>query len=229
MLNLKFGKVAEVLLAQGFLPELCHHPLVDASSCVLIAVSNLEFGHLQVCTQQRISLEIPIQNLLGILWLVHTLLKADERHPGLFSWQPGHPPLEDVASFLILSNNFLHVGILEPELVLSWQVVSGPFPYVPSVVDELMLHLHLGIAQPETLVRVVNFQSSLEYRSSSRELFGSLLPLSIPNPGTQIVALPTYLILELPSLLLLADIEFLLIHDQLGRRLDSIDPMNLRV
>lgn len=48
-----------------------------------------------------------------------------------------------------------------PELVHPRQGSDGPVPDVPGVVDLAVLHLHLGIFQPEGDVPVVHIQSTL--------------------------------------------------------------------
>ena len=53
-----------------------------------------------------------------------------------------------------------------PKLVDTGQDGDGPVPDVAGVVHLSVLHLHLGIFQPESDVPVVHIQSALVYRTS---------------------------------------------------------------
>jgi hypothetical protein len=86
------------------------------------------------------------------------------------------------------------------------------------MINELMLHLHLDISEPQTLIGVLNFESPLKYGTSPGKFFGSFLPLCVPDPCAQVITLPPNFILELAAFLLLADGEFLLVHNHLRGR-----------
>ena len=97
------------------------------------------------------------------------------------------------------------------------------------MVDEFVLHFHLGILEPKTFVCVVDLKSSLEDRSGPGILFEILFPLAVSDPNRQIVSLSSEFILEFPSLFLLVDMEFFLIHDSLDGRAEGDGPMDLGV
>ena len=107
--------------------------------------------------------------------------------------------------------------------------MSGPLPHVPGVVDELVLHLHLGVLQPQTLVGVVDFQGPLVDGSGSCEFLEVFLPLGVADPDGQVVPLATQLVLELPALLLGVYLQLFLVHDGLKGGLDGDRPVDLRV
>ena len=108
----------------------------------------LKFCHLQVGLQAGVGLQVLVEDCFGVLGFAHSFLELDERHPGFFSGAPLHPPGEDVSGFRVLPDEFFHVGVFEPELIFSGEVVDGSFPNIPGVVDELVLHFHFGVLQP---------------------------------------------------------------------------------
>ena len=112
-------------------------------------VSELELGHFQVGVEVGVGLRVAVEHGLGFLGLPHTLLKLEVAHPGLLARAPLHPPVEDVPRLGVVADEFLHVGVLKPELVLSGEIIHCTLPHVPGVVDELVLHLHLGVLEPQ--------------------------------------------------------------------------------
>ena len=97
------------------------------------------------------------------------------------------------------------------------------------MVDEFVLHFHLGILEPKTFVGVVDLKSPLEDRSGPGIFFEILFPLAVPDPNGQIVSLSSEFILEFPSLLLFVDMEFFFIHDSLNGRAEGDGSMDLGV
>lgn len=97
------------------------------------------------------------------------------------------------------------------------------------MVNKLVFHFHFGVLQPETLVGVVDFQSSLKNRSCSGKLFEVLLPLGVAYPDGQVIALPTKFVLKLTSLLLLVDMKLFFVHDALHGRSQGNGTMDLGI
>lgn len=157
MANLETRKIAKILLTQCLLTEFRDHSLVYAPCCVPVPVLYFVLCHLQICLQLRIGFKISVKDFLGIFCFSQSLLKLDVGEPSFFARKPVHPPLKDVSGLGILTNDLFHVGILKPKLVFSRQIVYCSLPNVSSMVDEFMFHLHLGVTQPQTLVRVFDF------------------------------------------------------------------------
>jgi hypothetical protein len=228
-LDLELREVQEVLLLQRFRPQLGDHSFVYAPRRLFLPIFKLELGHLEVAVEDGVRFQEVVQHFLRLLRLAHAFLEPQKRHPGLFAGAPLHPAGEDAPRLHVLAEQFLHIGVLEPELVLARQVVDCAFPDVPGVVDELVLHLHLGVLQPQALVGVVDLEGAFEDRPRPVVFLEVFLPLAVAHPHREVVALSPQLVLELPALLLLVDVQFLLVHDALDWRAQGDRAVDLRV
>ena len=148
LLYFKFGEIQKVGLGYRIRSQFCHHALVRFARGVAVPVPELELGDLEIGIEVGVGLQIAVEYVFGVLGFAHPLLKLDEGHPGLFAGAPVHPPSEDISGLQVISYQFFHVGVFEPELVLPREVVDRPFPHVPRMVHELVLHLHLCVLQP---------------------------------------------------------------------------------
>lgn len=94
-------------------------------------------------------------------------LELDVGEPGLVVRRPSHPPLEDVSSAGDISDRLFHVDVLVQQQVHSRQDRDGTVPHVARVVDELVVHLELGVLEPQSVVPMLDSESSLPQRSKS--------------------------------------------------------------
>lgn len=63
--------------------------------------------------------------------------------------------------------HLLHVDVLIPELVDPGEQRHGAVPHVARVVHKLVLHLHLGVLEPQGQAAVVHLQSTLPDRPAN--------------------------------------------------------------
>lgn len=162
-LDLKLGELKKIVLIECLGSQFCDDPFIDSSGGFLFPVFELKLGHFEVGIKSWEGFQVTVEHFLCSLWFSHALFELDESHPSFLARTPFHPSLEDIPSPHVLSNQLFHVCILEPELIFPGQVINGSFPNIPGVVDELVLHLHLRVLQPQTLVGVVDLQRTLEH------------------------------------------------------------------
>lgn len=60
---------------------------------------------------------------------------------------------------------------------------DGTVPHVARVVDELVVHLELGVLEPQNVVPMLDSESSFPQRSSSIDVSLRLFPLSVVDPN----------------------------------------------
>ena len=65
------------------------------------------------------------KDLTTLIDLVLPLFKLKEGIPGVLSWLPCHPVLENLPRALDLTQLLFHEGILVPELIDPWKVLAG--------------------------------------------------------------------------------------------------------
>lgn len=79
-----------------------------------------------------------------------------------------------------------HCSATIPELVHPGQGGDGPVPDVPGVVDLAVLHLHLGIFQPESDIPVVHIQGTLVYGTGSGKQEHRAYKMCLPGFGVDL-------------------------------------------
>ncbi|XP_059462376.1 receptor-like protein EIX2 [Corylus avellana] len=127
----------------------------------------------------RVGLHKPLEKLPTMLDLVVAELEIDVRSPTLLVRHPLHPALEHLPGSSDVAEHLLHVDVLVLELVHSRQVIHRAVPDVAHVVDELVLHLHLGVLEPQCVVPIVDLKHSLPHVAREVEVFLRLLPLRV--------------------------------------------------
>ena len=96
-------------------------------------------------------------------------------------------------------------------------MLASPLPHVPGVVDELVPHLHLCILEPELDMLEINIYGALEYRTCSRYLLDTGLPLGVLNPVAHVMPLPPDSFFEVTAHSVLVLIELgLILHAVTG-------------
>jgi hypothetical protein len=73
-------------------------------------------------------------------------------------------------------------------------------PNVARVVDELVLHLHLRVLQPQRVVPIINLESSYPNGARAIEVLLRLLPLRVLDPNVDVPSHATDEVLELLAL-----------------------------
>ena len=96
---------------------------------------------------------------------------------------PLHPPLKDLPGSWDVVQHLLHVDVLVPQLVNTWQQGDGPIPNIACMIDEARTHLHLSILEPQGDTGIADIQGTLPDRACPPIVFLRLLPLSILQHG----------------------------------------------
>ena len=143
-----------------------------------------------------------LEDLPSSLDLIVSELEFDVGEPGLVVRRPSHPPLEDVSSAGDISDHLFHVEVLVQQQVHSRKDRDGtvPLPHVARVIDELVVHLELGVLEPQSVVPMLDSESSFPQRSSSIEVSLRLFPLSVLGPNGDVPSRSFDLVLELLAL-----------------------------
>ena len=74
---------------------------------------------------------------------------------------PMHPALKYLPGSWHIVQHFLHMDVLVPQLINTWQKSNSSVPHIPGMIDEPCTHLHLGILQPKSDACIADLQSSL--------------------------------------------------------------------
>lgn len=209
--------------------QLFQGPLVDASSGLAVPLLDLKLSHFEVHAQFRVRLHVPIHHLALQLLFSHALLEVEVGHPGLLLGFPSHPALEDLPRGLIVAQDFLHVGVLEPELIHARHHVDRPFENVPGVVDEFVSHLHLDILHPEAHVEGVHLEGAFENGTRTAEFEEALFKLRVANPNSQVVPLAAHSVFEEDALAEFVLLQLGLIHNALLGRSDLLGLVDFSV
>jgi len=83
--------------------------------------------------------------------------------PSVLFGLPGHPVLKNLPYSVVVAKHLFHQSILIPKLINSRLVLASPLPNIPSTVNMLVAHLHIGILQPECHMLEVNGNRSLKH------------------------------------------------------------------
>ena len=180
---LKFGKLDEEILIEGFLTQFCQCSLVEQSCLVLASMLLFELSSFDVTTNFWSQVYVPLQNFPTVIELSHPLFELEIGIPSIFIRFPSHPILKDAPHLIEVAQHLFHVSILIPELIHSRQVLAGSFPHVASMVDELVAHLHLSILQPETHMLEVDVDGSFENGTRTIEFSDAAFPFCVLDPG----------------------------------------------
>jgi len=153
----------EELFLQRLLAKVDETALEDGSRLVGLAMSLFEFGSLDKALGRREDFAVALEDGSGLInGALVPFFELDIGIPGILSWFPPEPPLEDGPDRLGVAKHLLHVSVLVPELVDSRQVLDGPLPHVAGVVHVLVLHLHLCVLQPQSDVLEIDFEGAFE-------------------------------------------------------------------
>ncbi|KAB2604330.1 crooked neck-like protein 1 [Pyrus ussuriensis x Pyrus communis] len=128
----------------------------------------------------------PLKNCSSTLNFIIAKFKFDKGEPALLVRHPIHPPLIYLSSTSHIPYNLFHVNVLVPELVNSRQERNSTVPHISRMVNELVLHLHLRILEPQGVVSIIDLKGTLPNRASTLEVLLGLLPLGILDPDADI-------------------------------------------
>ena len=190
---------------------------------------DFELGDFQVGLQGGVSFKESIHDQASAFGLVHPLFKLDVAQPGLFTRLPFHPMLKNIPRAFVISDHFLHVGILVPEMLLQGHQTTSPFPDIPGVVNKFVLHLHVGVLQPQGNMLIINVECSFVNGPGSCEFLQIFLPGRIPNPLRYFKPVLPHFGLKFLPLLELVLLQLFFVHYPLVRWLFFSVNVELRV
>lgn len=110
------------------------------------------------------------------------------------------PHLRNPPDSGFIPERLLHLDVPPPEPVNPRQDRDGAFKHVPGVVDEPVLHLELGVLEPEPVVPVIDLERSLPDGPYAPEVLLRLLPPRVPDVDTRVPSRQPDLILKLLAL-----------------------------
>ena len=141
---------------------------------------------------------------------------SDPAHPHPPQGRDPPPDHTHLACAGNVPQHLLHVRVLVPELVGAGQNGDGAVPYVARMVDLLVLHLHLGVLEPDYDAAVVDVECSLVDRACALELTLRCLPYGVLDPVGHYGAVLANVVLEFFPLLHLEVGELARIRDLLA-------------
>ncbi|KAF7813669.1 hypothetical protein G2W53_034645 [Senna tora] len=178
-LSFKLSKCSKNLICFFTITQLLQSPLIHASCFFHLSILHLELG----VAYPRINLRVPLYKSFeypsSSLNFLISDLKLDERHPSLLIGHPIHPPLENLPRASHIPKHLLHVNVFVPQLIDSRQKSNRPIPNVPRTVDEPVLHLCLGVLEPERVILpIVGEFIDVDYLPFRPAYFSRLLKLA---------------------------------------------------
>ena len=92
--------------------------------------------------------------------------------------------------------HFFHVRVFEPEGIDTRVQGDRAVPNISRMVNELVLHLHLRVLQPKSLIAVIHIQSAFKYGSALKKL---VLHVPVYRKYTSTTSLAQTLFEKLPK------------------------------